>query len=202
MANRGLHVNPALVGLVAAALMFGLLFFAFTNVALFASNIDVKAQVATGGTLAPNADVEVSGVKVGSVKSVDKGNPGALVDMTIDTKKTTVYRDASLQIRPHGVFGPKFVALDPGTPSSGGFQDGGSILLSNTKVSVDFEEVLNSLDANTRQSLQTLLYELGPASQARGADFGTTLDQVNVVETQLTPVLQVVDDRAYITGRL
>jgi virulence factor Mce-like protein len=202
MANRGLHVNPALVGLVAAALMFGLLFFAFTNVALFASNIDVKAQVATGGTLAPNADVEVSGVKVGTVKSVDKGNPGALVDMTIDTKKTTVYRDASLQIRPHGVFGPKFVALDPGTPSSGGFLDGASIPLSNTRVSVDFEEVLNSLDANTRQSLQTLLYELGTASQARGADFGTTLDQVNVVETQLTPVLQVVDNRAYNTGRL
>jgi virulence factor Mce-like protein len=188
--------------MVAAAVMFGLLFFAFTNVALFASNIDVKAQVATGGTLAPNADVEVSGVKVGTVKSVEKGNPGALVDMTIDTKKTTIYKDARLQIRPHGVFGPKFVAIDPGTASAGRFQDGDAIALANTRVSVDFEEVLNSLDANTRQSLQTVLFELGTASQARGADFGTTLDKVNVVEAQLTPVLQVVDNRSFNTGRL
>src|SRR3982074_3202792 len=140
MPNRGPRVNPALVGLVAAGSLFGLLFFAFTNVALFASNIDVKAQVATGATLAPNADVEVSGVKVGTVKSVEKGNPGALVDMTIDNKKTTIFKDASLQIRPHGVFGPKFVAIDPGTPAAGNFRDGDAIPLANTKVSVDFEE--------------------------------------------------------------
>jgi virulence factor Mce-like protein len=202
MPNRGPRVNPALVGLVAAGSLFGLLFFAFTNVALFASNIDVKAQVATGATLAPNADVEISGVKVGIVKSIEKGNPGALVDMTIDSKKTTIFKDASLQIRPHGVFGPKFVAIDPGTASAGRFRDGDAIALANTRVSVDFEEVLNSLDSNTRQSLQTVLYELGTASQARGADFGTTLDKVNVVENQLTPVLQVVDDRAFNTGRL
>src|SRR3979411_2401451 len=133
---------------------------------------------------------------------IEKGNPGALVDMTIDSKKTTIFKDASLQIRPHGVFGPKFVAIDPGTAPGGRFRDGDAIALASTRVSVDFEEVLNSLDSNTRQSLQTVLYELGTASQAPGADFGTTLDQVNVVEAQLTPVLQVVDNRAYNTGRL
>ena len=119
MPNRGPRVSPALVGLIGAAIMFGLLFFAFANVALFASNLDVKAQVATGDTLAPNADVEVAGVKVGLVKSIDKGDPGALIDMTIDTKKASIYKDASLQIRPHGVFGPKFVAARPRHPVGG-----------------------------------------------------------------------------------
>src|SRR3981081_2496772 len=109
MPNRGPRVHPSLVGLIGAAVMFGLLFFAFTNVALFASTIDVKAQVATGDTLAPGADVEIAGVKVGTVKSIDKGDPGALIDMSVDTKKASLHKDASLRIRPHGVFGPKFV---------------------------------------------------------------------------------------------
>ena len=201
MPNRGPRINPAIVGLIGAAVMFGLLFFAFANVNLFASNIDVKAQVASGDTLAPNADVEVAGVRVGLVKSVEKGDPGALIDMSVDTKKVTLYRDATLQIRPHGVFGPKFVEFSPGTPSAGTFNDGDSVPTQNTSVSVDLEQVFNELDTNTRQSLQTAFYELGTGSQNRGADFGQVIDKLNTVETQLTPVLQVIDNRQFETGR-
>jgi virulence factor Mce-like protein len=182
--------------------MFLLLFFAFTNVTLFASTKDVKAQVATGDTLASNADVEVAGVKVGTVKSLSKGDPGTLVDMSIDTKKVSIYQDATLKIRPHGVFGPKFVELDPGTESAGSFADGASIPIERTQVSVDFEQVLNSFDPNTRQSLQTLFVELGTASENQGANFGQFLDSLNTVEAQLTPVLQVVANRASNTQRL
>jgi phospholipid/cholesterol/gamma-HCH transport system substrate-binding protein len=202
MESRGPHVNPALVGLISAAITSSLLLFAFTNVALFSSNFDMKAQVVSGDTLAPGADVEVAGTRVGKVQSINKGDPGALIDMTIDRKKVSMYSDASLQIRPHGVFGPKFVQIDPGTESTGGFSDGGSIPLARTQVSVDFEQVLNLLDANTRQSLQTVFVELGTASENRGADFGQFLDALSTIESQLTPVLQVVANRATNTGRL
>ena len=202
MPNRGPRVHPSLVGLIGAAVMFGLLFFAFTNVTLFASTTDVKAEVATGDTLAPGADVEIAGVRIGTVKSIDKGNPGALVDMTIDNNKATIHKDASLKIRPHGVFGPKFVELDPGSSSADSFADGDSIPISRTRISVDFEEVLNTLDTNTRISLQTFFVEFGSASDKRGADFGQFLDSLNTLETQLTPVLQVVDNRASNLGRL
>lgn len=202
MPNRGPRVNPALVGLIGAAIMFGLLFFAFANVSLFAANMDLKAQVASGDTLAPNADVEIAGVHIGLVKSIDKGDPGALIDMSVDTKKATLYKNATLLIRPHGVFGPKFVQLDPGTPSAGAFPAGAAIPISNTRVSVDLEEVFNTLNIDTRQSLQTIFVELGTGAQGRGADFGQVIDKLNAVETQLTPVLQVIDNRAFNTGRL
>jgi virulence factor Mce-like protein len=200
--NRGARINPALVGLVAAALMFSLLFFAFTSVSLFVSTIDVKAQVATGDTLAPGADVEIAGVKVGTVKSIEKGDPGALIDMAIDTKKASIHKDASILIRPHGFFGPKFVEIDPGAESADNFADGDSIPITRTHISVDFEQVLNTLDTNTRQSLQTFFVEFGTASEGQGANFGQFLDALHTVETQLTPVLQVVDSRAANTGRL
>src|ERR1700682_978138 len=202
MPNRGPRVSPAVVGLIGAAIMFGLLFFAFANVALFTSTVDVKAQVATGDTLAPNADVEVAGVTVGTVKTSDKGDPGALIDMSVDTKKVSVYRDASLQIRPHGVFGPKFVNLDPGTASAGGFADGGSIPLARTRISVDFEQVLNSFNPDTRQGLMSFFVEFGTASDKRGGDFGQFLDALTTLENQLAPVLEVIGNRASNTGRL
>jgi phospholipid/cholesterol/gamma-HCH transport system substrate-binding protein len=202
MPNRGARLNPALVGVVAATVMFGLLFFAFGNVALFASTIDMKAQVATGDTLAPGADVEIAGVKVGTVKNIGKGDPGALIDMSIDTKKATIHKDASILIRPHGFFGPKFVQVDPGSSSADSFADGDSVPITRTRVSVDFQDVINTLDTNTRVSLQTLFVEFGTASDGHGTDFGQFLDALHTVETQLTPVLQVIDSRAANTGRI
>lgn len=182
--------------------MFGLLFFAFTNVTLFQSTLTMKAQVSSGDTLAPGGDVEVAGVKVGSVKTVEKGSPGALVTMSVDTKKITVYKDASLQVRPHGVFGPKFVEINPGTEQAGNFPEGGTMDIKNTSVAVDFEAILNSLDENTRTSLQTFLYEFGTGSDNRGADFGQTITSLQVVTDQLTPPLQVIDNRSVEVGRL
>jgi virulence factor Mce-like protein len=202
MPNRGSRVNPALVGLIAAAIMFGLLFFAFGEVSLFTPTLDMKAQVATGDTLAVNADVAVAGVKVGTVKSIEKGDPGALIDMSVDTRKVSVFQNAGIKIRPHGVFGPKFVELDPGSESAGGFADGGTIPIANTRISVDFEQVLNSLNPDTRLSLQTFFQEFGTAADKRGGDFGQFLDSLGTVESQLTPVLQVIDDRSSNVGRL
>jgi virulence factor Mce-like protein len=200
--NRGPSVNPAIVGLVAAAAMFGLLLFAFTNVTLFQPKQVVKAEVASADTLANSADVEVAGVKIGTVKSITSGsNGGAVVTMEINNQKTSIYKDATAQIRPHGVFGPKFVQLGPGSESSGKFPDGGTIDQANTSVSVDFEQVLNQLDDNTRQSLQTFFYEFGTWQENRGADQAAVIDNLNVLTAQLTPPLQVIANRKTEFGR-
>ncbi|MCA1694456.1 MAG: hypothetical protein LC749_06870, partial [Actinobacteria bacterium] len=126
---------------------------------------------------------------------------GAEVTMEINTQKTQVFKDATAQIRPHGVFGPKFVQIAPGTPSTGGFPDGGTIDQANTSVSVNFEQVLNEFDANTRQSLQTFFYEFGTWQEDRGADQGAVIDSLNVVTAQLTPPLQVIANRRNEFGR-
>src|SRR5438094_2039819 len=200
--RHGQAVNPGFIGAIVAAVMAGLLTFAFTNVSLFSQQIEVKAQVASADTLAPGADVEVAGVKIGTVGSIDKGDAGgALVSMKVDTSRVAIYRDASLLIRPHGVFGPKFVEIEPGNQSTGGFTPGGTIDIGKTAESVDFEQVLNELDADTRTSLQTALYNLGTGSEDRGADFGATIDNLKVVTADLVAPLQVVGNRSFETGR-
>jgi phospholipid/cholesterol/gamma-HCH transport system substrate-binding protein len=195
-------VNPALVGILAAGIMFTLLFFAFANVSLFTAQMQLKAAVESADTLASNADVEVAGVKVGAVNSVDPGSPGALVSMTVNTSQAAIYKDAKAWIRPHGVFGPKFVELDPGTESSGKMESGGTISVGNTKVSIDFEQLLNELNADTRTSLKTALYELGAGSTGRGQDFGQIIDAANILTAQLPAPLEVINSRSENVKRL
>jgi phospholipid/cholesterol/gamma-HCH transport system substrate-binding protein len=182
--------------------MFGLLLFAFTNVTLFQPKQTINAQVSSADTLAPSADVEVAGVKIGTVKSIANGaNGGAVVTMEINSQKATIYKDVTAQIRPHGVFGPKFVQLYPGTQAAGDFPNNGTIDQSKTAVAVDFEQVLNEFDTNTRQSLQTFFYEFGTWNENRGQDQGQIIDNLKVVTAQLTPPLQVIDGRQQELGR-
>jgi virulence factor Mce-like protein len=198
---RGPRVNPVLVGLLAAGGMVVALVVAFANINPFAHTISLRAQVTSGDTLVPGADVDVAGVKIGSVKSVEKGDAGAVVTMTMDSRSVSVYKDATAYIRPHGVFGPKFIEITPGTESAGRMADGGTIDISHTKISVDFDQLLNELDPNTRMSLRTVFYELGTGSQGRGADVGAIIDNLGTVETQLTPVLNRIDARSPELGR-
>ena len=78
---------------------------------------------------------------------------------------------------------------------AGAFQSGDAIQIDHTAVSVDFEQVLDELDPNTRMGLQTALYELGKGSEGRGEDWGVVIDSLKTITTHLTPALQVVDRR-------
>jgi virulence factor Mce-like protein len=175
--------------------MFFFLTVAFANVSLFKPQLILKAQVSSADTLAPGGDVDVAGVKVGAIQKIEKSNTGALVTMAVDPAKVAVYRDTRVVIRPHGVFGPKFAEVNPGTVQAGAFQSGDAIQIDHTAVSVDFEQVLDELDPNTRMGLQTALYELGKGSEGRGEDWGVVIDSLKTITTHLTPALQVVDSR-------
>lgn len=199
--RRGPRVSPVLVGLVAAGGMLVALVIAFANINPFAHTISLRAQVTSADTLVPGADVDVAGVKIGTVKSVDKGDAGAVVTMTMDARSVAVYKDATAYIRPHGVFGPKFIEITPGSQNSGTMDDGGTIDISHTRVSVDFDQLLNELDPDTRMSVRTVFYELGTGSEGRGADVGAIIDNLGTVESHLTPVLNRVDTRSAELGR-
>ncbi|MHB8507077.1 MAG: MlaD family protein [Candidatus Dormibacteria bacterium] len=190
------RVSPVLVGLLASAIMIGLLVLAFGNINPFYHPALVKAEVTSGDTLAPGADVEVAGVKVGTVQSIDKGNPGGLVSMAVDGRLVKLYRDASANVRPHGVFGPKFIELAPGTASAGDMPDGATIGIERTKVAVDFDQVLNELNPDTRTSLKTFFYEFGTGQENRGQDIGVVIDSLKVVTDQLPLPLNTIDKRA------
>jgi phospholipid/cholesterol/gamma-HCH transport system substrate-binding protein len=144
---------------------------------------EVKAELSTAQAVVPGQGqtVNIAGVKVGEVGSVNLVEGHAVVVMRIKEKYAPIYRDSTVLLRPKTGLKDMFLALDPGTASAGKLPEGGEVRVANTLPDVNADEVLASLDGDTRAYLQILLSAGGTAfdDQATGANsrFHQTAEQ-------------------------
>ena len=143
------------------------------------------------GEMNPQAGVELGGVRVGSVQAISYSGGVARLNLAIDPAYASrLHADASAIIQPHGLLGPKYVALGAG--SHGRMADGGTIPESRTVVTTDFDQVLNALQPDVRSNLQVIFVELGTASANNGtnmneafASLGEASDNLKATTAQL-----------------
>jgi phospholipid/cholesterol/gamma-HCH transport system substrate-binding protein len=130
---------------------------------------EVKAELPTAQAVVPGQGqtVNIAGVKVGEVGSVTLEDGHAVVVMRIKEKYAPIHRDATVLLRPKTGLKDMFLALDPGTPSAGNLPEGGSVPVANTLQDVNADEILASLDGDTRAYLQILLNAGGTAFDDR-----------------------------------
>jgi phospholipid/cholesterol/gamma-HCH transport system substrate-binding protein len=126
---------------------------------------EVEAELPTAQAVVPGQGqtVNVAGVKVGEVGEVTLENGRAVVNMQIKEKYAPIYRDATILLRPKTGLKDMILALDRGTPGAGKLEDGGRVRVANTLPDVNADEVLSSLDADTRDYLRILLNDAGTA---------------------------------------
>jgi phospholipid/cholesterol/gamma-HCH transport system substrate-binding protein len=119
----------------------------------------VRADFSTGAavTAGQGQSVDIAGVQVGQVGGVTLLNGHAVVTMNIYKKYKPIYRDATVLLRPRTPLKDMYLSLDPGTPTSGAIPDGGLLGAAHTLPDVNFEEILSSLDVDTRNYLLLLL---------------------------------------------
>jgi phospholipid/cholesterol/gamma-HCH transport system substrate-binding protein len=119
----------------------------------------VEAELQTAQAVVPGQGqtVNIAGVKVGDIGSVKLENGRAVVEMKIDPDEAPIYRDATILLRPKTGLKDMYLSLDPGTRASGEVPDGGRIPVANTLPDVNPDEVLASLDGDTRDYLRILL---------------------------------------------
>jgi phospholipid/cholesterol/gamma-HCH transport system substrate-binding protein len=147
----------------------------------------LSLEAASFGELNSRASVELGGVKVGTVDGLELRGGRPLIDISVDpTYADLLHGDASAVIRPHGLLGPRYVELDGG--SRGRLVDGATIPSSRVHVATDVDLVLNALQPDVRQSLQTLIVELGTASEGRGQDVNATLKSLGDAADDLATV--------------
>jgi phospholipid/cholesterol/gamma-HCH transport system substrate-binding protein len=150
----------AIVALVAAAIaVAGYILLHQPAFGLGKSYYVVRAQFATGAavTAGQGQSVDVAGVQVGLVGGVKLQNGQAVVTMDIYKKYRPIYRNASILLRPRTPLKDMYLELDPGTPSAGAVPNDGMLGTANTSPDVNVEEILSSLDADTRNYLLLLL---------------------------------------------
>jgi virulence factor Mce-like protein len=164
--KRLVGILTALIAIVALALAFS------PSLLPWNRQFNLKLQATGFGEIDQRSWVEMNGAKVGQVTGLEPSS--GLIDVEIDPQYAKLlHSDASASIQPHGLLGPKFVQLESG--HTGTFAAGGTIPASRIHVSIDFDQVVNSLQPDVRQSLQVLLVELGKSSQNRGTDMNAAL---------------------------
>ncbi|MFZ0042332.1 MAG: MlaD family protein, partial [Solirubrobacteraceae bacterium] len=179
-------------GAIGVVLIIVFSYLAYTKFANpFASKYTIHATFANANDLEPGSFVRIAGVNVGQVSGV-QAEPGckpnspslaaqgvcqaADVTMTIQKQGLPIHTDATFAIRPR-IFleGNFFVDVSPGTPSAPIAKTGHTFPIQQGVEPVQFDQVLTSLQANTRQNLQTLLQQYGLAVKKGGPSFNKSI---------------------------
>jgi phospholipid/cholesterol/gamma-HCH transport system substrate-binding protein len=96
------------------------------------------ASFENAGGLKSGANVEIAGVKIGTVGSVQLNNYQALVGLTI-TRSVKIQDDAIASIKTAGLLGEKYVEITPGA-SDRILRNGGSIR--ETESAIDIQDLI------------------------------------------------------------
>jgi phospholipid/cholesterol/gamma-HCH transport system substrate-binding protein len=126
---------------------------------------EVEAELPTAQAVVPGQGqtVNVAGVKVGEVGEVNLEDGRAVVSLQIRNKYKPIYKDATILLRPKTGLKDMILALDPGTKQAGALKEGGRVTVANTLPDVNADEVLSSLDSDTRAYLEILINAGGTA---------------------------------------
>ncbi|MBV8955053.1 MAG: MCE family protein [Solirubrobacterales bacterium] len=136
------------------------------------------AEFATAQAVMPGQgqSVRVSGVQIGEIGGVSLRNGVAVVQMNINDKyKHLIHQDATALLRPRTGLKDMFIEVNPGSNRAPAAAPGFTIPVANTKPDVNLDEVLASLDADTRSYLALLVNGAGRGLQRDG---GNQLAQV------------------------
>ena len=174
--------------------------FPFVQEKPFQLNVELEnAQAVTAGQ---GQTVEVAGVKVGRIGKIKLRDGRAIVGLDMFPEyKDLVKEDASALLRPRTGLKDMFVQLDPGSKTAKVAEEGYTIPARRTMTDVDLEEVLSSLDRDTREHLQLLLDGAAEGLKGRGPDlaelfrrFGPTMRDLRRVNQEVAKEREALKD--------
>ena len=170
--NQRTGMTPFAAGALALVLAVVGTYLGFTKSIPFRSHFEIKAAFQTANNVKQNSAVRIAGVNVGKVTKVDflhKGQPQAVVTMRIDKRGLPIHKDATMMIRPR-IFleGNFFVDIKPGSPSAPVLGDGDMVPANQTSTPVQLDQILTSLQSDTREDLQLLLREFSKGLDGEG----------------------------------
>jgi phospholipid/cholesterol/gamma-HCH transport system substrate-binding protein len=159
----------------------------------------VKAEFSTAQAVVPGQGqtVDIAGVQVGDIGGVELKNGVAVVEMNIRNKYAPIYKDAHMLLRPKTGLKDMIVEMDPGTKAAGALPEGGTIPVQNTAPDVNLDEVLGSLDNDTRTYLQILVNSGGQAFGKQGypADLRETFKRFEPTNRDLAKITGMLSQR-------
>jgi phospholipid/cholesterol/gamma-HCH transport system substrate-binding protein len=137
----------------------------------------ITAEFATAQAVTPGQGqaVDIAGIQIGKVASVDLENGHAVVGMDIEPKyMELIHPDASFLLRPKTNLNDMIVEIEPGT-AKGHAEDGDNFTLAQTEANTNLDAFLATLDADTRQYIQLLVAGGAQGIGGRGKQLSSVL---------------------------
>lgn len=137
----------------------------------------ISAEFSTAQAVTPGQGqaVDIAGIQIGKVTSVDLENGHAVVGMDIEPQyMQLIHPDASFLLRPKTNLNDMIVEIEPGS-EKGEIEDGAHFTLTQTEPNTNLDAFLATLDADTRQYIQLLVAGGAQGIGGRGKQLSNAL---------------------------
>jgi phospholipid/cholesterol/gamma-HCH transport system substrate-binding protein len=186
---------------------FGILVFLWLNfggsVPLQPEGYRVTVGFPEATQLAQEADVRISGVRVGRVKKKKPNPHTGLTDteIEIDARYAPIPKDTRAILRQKTLLGETYVELAPGTASSGNVDDGGKLAAGQVAETVELDEILRGFDPETRARFSTWFDQAGVAAKGNAEHLNDALALLTPFAEDTDEVLKVLRQQSDATQR-
>jgi phospholipid/cholesterol/gamma-HCH transport system substrate-binding protein len=167
----------AIGALVAAALFCAWLLLGAAN-----DPYTVRAVVDDAGQVVTGNEVQVGGVPVGTVESVElRDDRLAELVLEVDEEMAPLHEGTTATIRNPSLtsVAGRYVALFPGPNDREEIPDDGEIPTEDTQEIVDLDQLLNSLDPRTVEALSQFVRGSSDAARGRGDELAAAIESLN-----------------------
>ncbi|HWE34042.1 MAG TPA: MlaD family protein [Solirubrobacteraceae bacterium] len=145
--------------------------------------------------LAPQSDVRVAGVSVGTVVNtqLDPRGNRTLATIQVQNQYAPIHTTARAILREKTILGETYVDLEPGLRGTPWLRDGGMLARSQVVPAVQLDDVFNALDAPTRAAFQQWQQELSKALRGNAQNLNAVLGNLPTFAANATDILRVLD---------
>jgi phospholipid/cholesterol/gamma-HCH transport system substrate-binding protein len=160
----------------------------------------LKGEFTTGQAITPGQgqSVEIAGAKIGEIASVELVDGRAVVSMNVTPKYAHyIYRNATMLLRPKTGLKDETVEISPGSPAAGRVPKGYTVPITQTSPDGNLDELLASLDTDTRAYLQELLAGAGEGLAGNSANLSATFKRFDPLAREFQEIGREVAKRQY-----
>ena len=145
--------------------------------------------------LATEADVRISGVPVGRVKTIEPDNETGLTRVVIelDSRYAPLPSDARAILRQKTLLGETYVELSPGSRDAPPVPEGGMLAQSQIAPTVQLDEIFRTFDADTREAFQVWMQEQARGIGGYGRDLNDALGNLGPFAEDAAELVDVLN---------
>jgi phospholipid/cholesterol/gamma-HCH transport system substrate-binding protein len=187
---------------------FGLLLFLWLafggTVPLKPKGYRFQATFDEASQLAKEADVRISGVPVGKVKTIepDKRSGRTLAVIEMESRYAPVPSDAKAILRQKTLLGETYVELTPGSDAAEPIPENGTLAASQVAPTVELDEILRAFDPETREAFQSWMQSQATAIDGHGRDVNDALGNLGPFAEDAATLVDVLNRQQGAVSRL